>query len=158
MAGTAYVPSWPEALRAVSIAPASHGEAYGEVGGVDGEGGRSEDGQKNVRMAYLAVVASKNVNGVAAIHAEIVKSDVFPQFVDYYAKKGINDKFIGITNGVTCRRWLALGPLRDVARSPAVAGASPTRKDTVWSRRRGAAWVGSTAALASPPPQPSSVS
>ena len=48
--------------------------------------------------------------------------------------------------------------LRDVARSPAVEGASPTRKDTVWSRRRGAAWVGSAAALASPPPRPASVS
>jgi len=47
--------------------------------------------------------------------------------------------------------------LRDVARSPAVAGASPTRKDTVWSRRQGAAWVGSAAALDSPPPQPVSV-
>jgi starch phosphorylase len=62
---------------------------------------------KMFRMAHLAIVGSYKVNGVAAIHAEIVKSDVFPQFVDYYAKKGINDKFIGITNGVTCRRWLA---------------------------------------------------
>ena len=48
--------------------------------------------------------------------------------------------------------------LREVARSSAVLGAPPTRKDTVWSRRRGAAWVGSAAALASPPLQPVSVS
>jgi len=62
---------------------------------------------KMIRMANLAIVGSFKVNGVAAIHAEIVKSDVFPVFVEYYAKKGITDKFIGITNGVTCRRWLA---------------------------------------------------
>merc|ERR1719253_54580 len=60
-----------------------------------------------IRMANLAIVGSYKVNGVAAIHAEIVKSDVFPVFVEYYKRKGINDKFIGITNGVTCRRWLA---------------------------------------------------
>lgn len=59
------------------------------------------------RMAHLAIVGSFKVNGVAAIHAEIVKSDVFPQFVDYYKRKGVTDKFIGITNGVTCRRWMA---------------------------------------------------
>ncbi len=47
------------------------------------------------------------VNGVAAIHAEIVKSDVFPAFVEYYKRRGITDKFIGITNGVTPRRWMA---------------------------------------------------
>jgi glycogen phosphorylase len=47
------------------------------------------------------------VNGVAAIHAEIVKTDVFPAFVEYYKKRGITDKFIGITNGVTPRRWMS---------------------------------------------------
>lgn len=60
-----------------------------------------------VRMANLAIVGSYKVNGVAAIHADIVKADVFPHFVEYYKKKGITDKFIGITNGVTCRRWMA---------------------------------------------------
>ena len=59
------------------------------------------------RMAHLAIVGSFKVNGVAAIHAEIVKEDVFPQFVEFYKRKGINDKLIGITNGVTCRRWMA---------------------------------------------------
>ncbi len=32
---------------------------------------------------------------------------MFPTFVDYYKKRGITDKFIGITNGVTPRRWMA---------------------------------------------------
>jgi glycogen phosphorylase len=66
------------------------------------------DGEHQMfRMAHLAIVGSFKVNGVAAIHAEIVKEDVFPQFVEFYKKKGINDKFIGVTNGVTCRRWMA---------------------------------------------------
>ena len=59
------------------------------------------------RMAHLAIVGAFKVNGVAAIHAEIVKEDVFPQFVEFYKRKGITDKFIGVTNGVTCRRWMA---------------------------------------------------
>jgi len=66
-----------------------------------------EGEHKMVRMANLAIVGSHKVNGVAAIHAEIVKTDVFPTFVEYYKKRGITDKFIGITNGVTPRRWMA---------------------------------------------------
>ena len=69
---------------------------------IEGEGEHQQ-----FRMAHLAIVGSYKVNGVAAIHAEIVKSDVFPQFVEFYRRKGITDKFIGITNGVTCRRWMA---------------------------------------------------
>ena len=59
----------------------------------------TEDGQKNVRMAYLAVVASKNVNGVAAIHSDILKHDVFKAFYDLWP-----EKFQNKTNGVTPRR------------------------------------------------------
>ncbi len=51
------------------------------------------------------------VNGVAAIHADIIKADVFPHFVEYYKKKGKTDKFIGITNGVTCRRYRVISRL-----------------------------------------------
>lgn len=53
-------------------------------------------------MAYLAVVGSFAVNGVAAIHSEIIKEDIFPQFVALTP-----DKFQNKTNGVTLRRWLA---------------------------------------------------
>lgn len=59
-------------------------------------------GEMLVNMAYLAVVGSFAVNGVAAIHSEIVKSDIFPQFVEVFP-----EKFQNKTNGVTLRRWLA---------------------------------------------------
>jgi len=58
------------------------------------------DGQ--IRMAHLAIVGSHSVNGVAAIHAEILKKHVLKDFYEIYP-----DKFSGITNGITPRRWLA---------------------------------------------------
>lgn len=54
-----------------------------------------------VRMANLAVVGSHKVNGVAALHTEILKSTVFKDFYELTP-----DKFTNITNGVTQRRWL----------------------------------------------------
>lgn len=59
-------------------------------------------GEMLVNMAYLAVVGSFAVNGVAAIHSEIIKTDIFPQFVELFPKR-----FQNKTNGVTLRRWLA---------------------------------------------------
>jgi starch phosphorylase len=59
-------------------------------------------GDKFVRMAYLALVASHTVNGVAAIHSDIIKNTIFKDFADLYP-----DKFQNKTNGVTPRRWLA---------------------------------------------------
>jgi starch phosphorylase len=59
-------------------------------------------GEMLVNMAYLAVVGSFAVNGVAAIHSEIIKEDIFPQFLDVFP-----EKFQNKTNGVTLRRWLA---------------------------------------------------
>ena len=61
-----------------------------------------QKGQLLVNMAYLAVVGSAKVNGVAAIHSEIIKTDLFPQFVEVFPSK-----FQNKTNGVTLRRWLA---------------------------------------------------
>jgi starch phosphorylase len=55
-----------------------------------------------VRMAYLAVVGSHTVNGVAALHSELVQSQLFPDFVEFFGK----ERFLNITNGVTQRRWL----------------------------------------------------
>ncbi|HEX3079548.1 MAG TPA: glycogen/starch/alpha-glucan phosphorylase, partial [Puia sp.] len=62
-----------------------------------------EDGERYVRMANLACVGSHMVNGVSALHAELLKTDLLKGF--YKLDPG---KIIGITNGVTPRRWLKL--------------------------------------------------
>jgi len=56
---------------------------------------------KAVRMANLAIIGSFSVNGVAALHSEIIKARVFPDFFHVYPER-FNNK----TNGVTPRRWL----------------------------------------------------
>jgi len=54
-----------------------------------------------VRMANLAVIGSHSVNGVAALHTEILKKTVFKDFYEVFP-----NKFVNVTNGVTQRRWL----------------------------------------------------
>jgi len=71
----------PERLRAMSI--------------ID------EGPPKQVRMAHLAIVGSHSVNGVAALHTELLKSGLFAHFHEMYPSR-INNK----TNGITPRRWL----------------------------------------------------
>jgi glycogen phosphorylase len=62
----------------------------------------SEDGAREVRMANLAIVGSHSVNGVAALHSELVKTQLVPDFYAMWPER-FNNK----TNGVTHRRWLA---------------------------------------------------
>lgn len=60
------------------------------------------DGSSSVRMAYLAIVGSFSVNGVAALHTQLLKQGLFHDFYTLWPEK-FNNK----TNGVTPRRWLA---------------------------------------------------
>jgi len=60
-----------------------------------------ENNGRRVRMAHLAVVGSHTVNGVAAIHSELLKTTLFADFHRIYP-----EKFINVTNGITPRRWL----------------------------------------------------
>ncbi|EPQ56072.1 hypothetical protein GLOTRDRAFT_27930, partial [Gloeophyllum trabeum ATCC 11539] len=57
---------------------------------------------KQVRMANLACIGSRKVNGVAELHSELVRTTIMKDFVDLY---GVS-KFSNVTNGITPRRWL----------------------------------------------------
>lgn len=61
-----------------------------------------ESQPKMVRMAFLAIVGSHKVNGVAELHSDLIKSTIFKDFVEIYGP----DKFTNVTNGITPRRWL----------------------------------------------------
>ncbi len=60
-----------------------------------------ESEPKQVRMANLCIVGSHSTNGVAAIHTELLKSRVVPDFADMFP-----ERFNSKTNGITQRRWL----------------------------------------------------
>ncbi|KAI7805763.1 putative glycogen phosphorylase, partial [Triplophysa rosa] len=62
-----------------------------------------EGGGKRVNMAHLCIVGSHKVNGVAEIHSDIIKKDIFRDFSEMEP-----EKFQNKTNGITPRRWLLL--------------------------------------------------
>lgn len=62
-----------------------------------------ETGDRFVRMAHLATVGSHSVNGVAALHTELLQKTVMRDFHDLTP-----EKFLNVTNGVTPRRWMVL--------------------------------------------------
>lgn len=61
-----------------------------------------EGGERRVRMAYVAVVASHSINGVSALHTELMRESIFADFAGIWPER-FNNK----TNGITPRRWLA---------------------------------------------------
>ncbi|WP_145490314.1 glycogen phosphorylase [Yersinia aleksiciae] len=76
-------PGEPELLARVSIIDETHG--------------------RRVRMAWLAVIASHKVNGVSALHSELMVQSLFADFARIFP-----NRFCNKTNGVTPRRWLGL--------------------------------------------------
>ncbi|MCL2823353.1 MAG: glycogen/starch/alpha-glucan phosphorylase [Polyangiaceae bacterium] len=60
-----------------------------------------EGGTKHIRMAYLSVIASHTVNGVAALHTQLLRERLFVDFAELYP-----ERFENKTNGITPRRWL----------------------------------------------------
>jgi starch phosphorylase len=62
-----------------------------------------EDGEKTVRMANLAVVGSKAINGVAKLHTQLLEETTLHDFYEIFP-----ERFSNKTNGVTPRRWLML--------------------------------------------------
>jgi starch phosphorylase len=70
-----------------------------------------EDGDKQVRMAHLATVASHHINGVAALHSRLLRETVLRDFAELWP-----ERFTNVTNGVTPRRFVALANprLRDL--------------------------------------------
>lgn len=60
-----------------------------------------EDGDRRVRMAYLSVVGSHKVNGVAKLHSELMRRTIFADFAELWP-----ERFTNVTNGIAVRRWL----------------------------------------------------
>ena len=61
-----------------------------------------EHGERRVRMAHLSIVGSHKVNGVSALHSELLVQTIFADFASIWP-----GRFTNMTNGVTPRRWLA---------------------------------------------------
>ena len=95
-----------------------------------------ETGDKRVRMANLATVGSHAVNGVAALHSELLKQTVLRDFAELWP-----ERFHNVTNGVTPRRFVVLsnpglarllddgvgeGWVTDLSRLKALEAAAPT--------------------------------
>ncbi len=80
-----------------------------------------EQGERSIRMAHLAIIGSFSVNGVAALHTQLLVGGLF---ADFYALWP--EKFSNKTNGVTPRRWLAW--------------ANPVLSDLI-SKQIGADWI-----------------
>jgi starch phosphorylase len=81
-----------------------------------------EGEEKMVRMGYLSVIGSHSVNGVAALHSELLKTNLFKDFYELWPER-FNNK----TNGVTPRRWVAK---------------ANTAMSSIITKRIGDSWIG----------------
>ncbi len=79
-----------------------------------------ERGDKRVRMANLSIVGSHMVNGVSALHSELLTQTIFADFAALWP-----GRFTNMTNGVTPRRWLAQA-------NPGLAGLLDQTLGTAW--------------------------
>ncbi|VGO12865.1 Maltodextrin phosphorylase [Pontiella desulfatans] len=82
-------------LQKVEINHPGEGELMRKVSLIE------EGAHKQVRMANLCVIGSSKVNGVSALHSELLKTETMPEFDKVYP-----GKFTNVTNGITHRRWL----------------------------------------------------
>ena len=73
-----------------------------------------------VRMAWLATIGARNVNGVAELHSQLVRRTIFRDFDEYYP-----GRFVNVTNGVTPRRWMR-------AANPALSGLLDAQLGSGW--------------------------
>ena len=84
-----------------------------------------ERGERQVRMAHLAIVGSHAINGVAGLHTELLRTEVLADFCELWPGKLSNK-----TNGVTPRRWLQLA-------NPGLAALISSRLGKGWMRKLG---------------------
>ncbi|TXI19658.1 MAG: glycogen/starch/alpha-glucan phosphorylase [Roseateles sp.] len=82
----------------------------------------SHGGERRVRMASLALVASHRVNGVAALHSELMVQTIFADYARIWP-----ERFHNVTNGVTPRRWLQQA-------NPQLSGLLDERLGTGWRK------------------------
>ena len=81
-----------------------------------------ESGERRVRMANLSIVGSHKVNGVSALHSELLVQTIFADFANLWP-----ERFTNMTNGVTPRRWLAQA-------NPGLSGLLDRTLGTAWRR------------------------
>jgi len=81
-----------------------------------------ESGERRVRMAALAVLASHKVNGVSALHSRLMTETIF---ADYF--RLFPERFDNVTNGVTPRRWL-------MQANPGLSALIDSRIGTAWRK------------------------
>ena len=85
-----------ELLDAVSTRHPGDGDLLRRLSLID------ESGERRVRMANLSIVGSHKVNGVSALHSDLLVKTIFADFAALWP-----ERFVNMTNGVTPRRWLA---------------------------------------------------